>query len=1044
MCYIVGKLVEYQASGASFTPNFSNIIWDTRLSTANRAILADDLILTCIANRQPVGTTLNAATGYTALGTYGRQSNQASRWFYKKATGGEIGVAYTVENQDCIAHTLIIRGCETTPTIAIGSRKDWTNSASVTPSGAELPTATAGDLVIHSISSNNTSCFSRTKINEATALTRYDASNVALAVAYKQVESAGTVSAAVWYNRVATNGGNAWVLSIKSATGAAYQPDVRTNITETNWYGLHGAVNTLVPTTNAWTKPSTFNGSGTLNGINLSTIALGTVSTSTQLYPTVVGTFSGIPHATSETVWAGAWHTVSSEDMTGKLFALQWGMDVAASNAAVGAGGVIVVFSDGTDWVAYQLASKAKGWGANSPETAVIAIGAATPYRSSSDEGGGAINWAAVTRYGYFWHRVSGSSNTFNLFVRNALTIATQSATTPAYGAHLTGGGSEFPATPGDFFSALTSYEFTALCARQAEGQVMSRIDMVFGDGTNKTYVDTSAVPVSFPQAWSASDTGNWQMNWNVPTLKLYYGAKTSENDTINLTADAFIAPNKQYMVIDAASDTGATVSIAGSSIVGTTFTDHAGFALTSGTFKNGGTVSLKASATSLSVSNTGGAVPAVAMTANNKTITTSTIDVSGTSATYHLSLSSTVDVITLNGVTFTGTPATDKIYSAYPETTVAATAILQDSYYQIKTAGTTVWTSFGAANNNVGTKFKATRAGTVADGTGDAYSGVRVVVDGTGTALVAGDVTTTTSNVPVLIDSPAVYQKVTVSGITVGARVQIYDTTSSTELFNGTASAGDTVVTGSTVVWTDPSAASADRAIRIRVAYVSGVTAKNFIETSGLTCGQTSGTAEITYPVSPTDDTVYNANGENGSTIYGGGEITFVDSSPDRIEMNIAAGTLSLQKQYAAWVYYAFTSAGIATDIDYINAIDTANYEYTNITWKNTSSPTAPLKITGGYAWDSSTLDPMDLIDTAGGTIFLAPAHVVATIVTVGGDVITGDIATVLAAIPSASATATAVLSAAQSTPIYADARKMNGATITGTGIDSDLWRGA
>ena len=37
----------------------------------------------------------------------------------------------------------------------------------------------------------------------------------------------------------------------------------------------------------------------------------------------------------------------------------------------------------------------------------------------------------------------------------------------------------------------------------------------------------------------------------------------------------------------------------------------------------------------------------------------------------------------------------------------------------------------------------------------------------------------------------------------------------------------------------------------------------------------------------------------------------------------------------------------------------------------------------------------------------------------------------------------AAAVMAAAQATPIHADARKMNGATIQGTGAPSDLWRG-
>jgi hypothetical protein len=52
-------------------------------------------------------------------------------------------------------------------------------------------------------------------------------------------------------------------------------------------------------------------------------------------------------------------------------------------------------------------------------------------------------------------------------------------------------------------------------------------------------------------------------------------------------------------------------------------------------------------------------------------------------------------------------------------------------------------------------------------------------------------------------------------------------------------------------------------------------------------------------------------------------------------------------------------------------------------------------------------------------------------TVVTAGGSV------------PTAAQNAAAVLAAAQITPIHADARKMNGATIQGTGVGSDLWRG-
>jgi hypothetical protein len=45
--------------------------------------------------------------------------------------------------------------------------------------------------------------------------------------------------------------------------------------------------------------------------------------------------------------------------------------------------------------------------------------------------------------------------------------------------------------------------------------------------------------------------------------------------------------------------------------------------------------------------------------------------------------------------------------------------------------------------------------------------------------------------------------------------------------------------------------------------------------------------------------------------------------------------------------------------------------------------------------------------------------------------------------AAPSAADNAAAVLAAAQITPIYADTRKMNGANVIGSGIETDLWRG-
>jgi len=70
---------------------------------------------------------------------------------------------------------------------------------------------------------------------------------------------------------------------------------------------------------------------------------------------------------------------------------------------------------------------------------------------------------------------------------------------------------------------------------------------------------------------------------------------------------------------------------------------------------------------------------------------------------------------------------------------------------------------------------------------------------------------------------------------------------------------------------------------------------------------------------------------------------------------------------------------------------------------------------------------------DVVGGpqvTIMLAQSG---TTIAVGSGVLPGDI----------TAIAAAVLAAAQTTPIHADAKKMKGANVIGTGTTADAWRG-
>lgn len=75
---------------------------------------------------------------------------------------------------------------------------------------------------------------------------------------------------------------------------------------------------------------------------------------------------------------------------------------------------------------------------------------------------------------------------------------------------------------------------------------------------------------------------------------------------------------------------------------------------------------------------------------------------------------------------------------------------------------------------------------------------------------------------------------------------------------------------------------------------------------------------------------------------------------------------------------------------------------------------------------------DALDRVVNTGSPQVLVLASAAATIVSGGGG-----------SAPSAATVAAAVIAAAQATPIHADVKRMNGATVRGTGTASDKWRG-
>lgn len=198
----------------------------------------------------------------------------------------------------------------------------------------------------------------------------------------------------------------------------------------------------------------------------------------------------------------------------------------------------------------------------------------------------------------------------------------------------------------------------------------------------------------------------------------------------------------------------------------------------------------------------------------------------------------------------------------------------------------------------------------------------------------------------------------ITLSGYEAGSRIQIYNLTDSVEIYNNIPSGTALTLFQS---YTE------NKNYRIRCMYQNGTNAKIFVEFN-----ETFTVNGINRSITQVNDSIYIANNIDGSEVEG---ISIDDSS---LLINIDTGILTLQELYAYETYWLYTEEGIRDEQRFIDAIDQANYSIESFKIKNVSDPTSPLVILNGYAKDSVTGNAIDLIDTSGGTIFMAPDRVV------------------------------------------------------------------
>lgn len=944
-----------------YVVNVTDTVYQSTTTATPTATLGahqtNDVLLIALTN-DGGGTTITAPAGWTMIGTQAASQGVRSAFAFKvAASGSETNPTFGGANDEWNIACIVIRDADpTTPISTVQGtdwqRVDWGNSGSIsTGTAGALTTAAADALIFFLGSCDGGNDGLRMKLNDGLCLsmqgsTDFSTYNCGQVVACYQMQAAAAAPQPVFYCMTNTEGGNIWTIAIRNKSGGARQPQLRADITDVNWYGNYGATHQAV----TWQANSNF--SATINSITCDSTAVST-SNSQSIANSPWGTATEIRNTTSTTgAWAGATHTISSTDFTDKVFSVQWQLNTSQSYTRFGSGGVLVGFSDGTNWEVFQVLNTTIPYVVGSSDTAFIACGSgrATPYASS-----GTLNWAAITRIGYFWHRIGSSATQDGLYVRNAALLGNNA---------ITGGGSTRPAAYTDVVAYLKGWQYYKLAEVQGSAQVLLKSNLQIGNaGTNTTYFDGSASSAEYPPAWSATTVPSWQMAWNVLggslTMSVYAGA----SDTINVTAGIAATSTNQAFSINASSNAGATYSFAGTSIVGYDPTWKTGIPCASATFSGCGTIDFK-----------------------------------GTDL---------VNLIVRNGLD-------------------AALCLASDGF-----------SATGCAFTATGSAIYAIRI--AAAGTFDlestTFSGFTKDIDVTATTgtvtinLADGQATPTyqTAGATVTIVSSPVLQSVEVSGILAGSRLQIYDTDASVELYND-------IVAGTSHTWTDGTPAVADRAIRIRLAYVNGALAAEFIDANVGTCGTTAGSETVSYLASQVNDTTYNSNAVDGSTVT---DITFTDAATDLVVCNLAGGSTTWPRIYAAFVYWLFTALGIDDDVTYIEAPDTANYLLTAMKVRNASA--TPLTITSGYGRSATTGLVADIIDVAGstGNIYPQPDHVV-PYQTTGTYAITGDITTVLTAIGTVPA---AVLTAAEASPIAASVEQVLGEGIEGDGTDENPW---
>ena len=642
-----------------------------------------DLLLV-FATNDGGGTDINTSTtGWSVLGGVGAQSASGgcrSAWMWKIATAAS-GEEPTITGaaDDWAFSFYVIRGAHATypfgSSPASGTDYSRTNydltsvKGAITIAASALTTAADNCLLLVGIGIDAAPSTQGIKPNPDDYVLDssivLNSGQVGHVTGHLQFGASGTTPALVSYSNV-QEGGNAWLIAVRPASGVYLQKDCRTGGEVIKWFGDFGA--TLETLTHSSPKTYFDTTTNKIGSLDCSTTAP-TVSTLADA-KAAPGSFSSFADATNggADVWAGVSFAIGSTNLSGAVAALRWAM--SSTSTPLGTKGVIVMFGSGstmtTNWAVYQLTNNpaaTSGVQANDAYQSAIALGAATLYDSA-----GTIDWTDVTRVGFAYHRVALSATSRTIYLRNLVALGT---------AKLIGGSASYPVQLSYLADATKYNGLPFVNTLQGNGQTAAKGKVQIGDGSTKTYFKHEAQSLEYPKSWLITDLERWE--WNADASSCGVTVYASASDVIDFSASILATSVKQPFTLHSSSSTSATYNWTGCSLVGYDPTWKTGIDCIGMTFSQCDTVKFKgADVSGVTIKNlhadVGASDAACSFDTSGATMDTCTIDVTGSSAGYHIELGASVTAITLADVTFTGTPGTDKVHVLATTGTVTIT----------------------------------------------------------------------------------------------------------------------------------------------------------------------------------------------------------------------------------------------------------------------------------------------------------------------------------------------------------------------------------